>query len=114
MKWFAWVAAVLLVLALAASAYFYSAWRVANDAAVAIAAGDNGLTVDGSAWALGSALPHERLRVQTHSGWAELSGHLMVPFTVTDSVANRSVDFGVDVEFTRSGWHVVGAGDLGG
>jgi hypothetical protein len=114
MKRFGIALARVLRIVAAVGGYYYSAWHVAQDAAVAIAAGDEQATAAGSPWSLGSALPHDRLVVRTHPGWFVLSGSLAFPFTVTDRVTNRSVDLGVDVEFTTGGWRVVGAGDLGG
>jgi hypothetical protein len=113
MKRFVVFAVLVLLIGVAVGAYYYSAWYVARDAAIAIAAGDAPQPPDGSPWALGSSLPHDRLLVSTHAGWYELASHLAVPFTVTDRITKRSVDFAVDVQFTGSGWQIVGAGSGG-
>jgi hypothetical protein len=103
----------VLLVAAVVGVYFYSAWWVARDEAVAIAAGDRDSQWASDPFVLGSDLPHESLQVRTLPGWFELSRQLAFSFDVVDTPSGRSVDCRDSLEVTTHGWQVVGVGTGG-
>jgi len=114
------VAAAVLASALASASvcYYWSAWQVAQAAAIAIVAGDEipsfGPADPTYRLQLGSPA-RDTVEVSTDPGWLALSRSLPFNFTVrnTKSLSIPAVQFGVDVELTPRGWVVIGYGSGG-
>ncbi len=106
-----WVAATVLIAAAGLIGWYYaSAWSLARDTAVSVAAGEQVASFPDAPWTLSSGADRDYLDVETHAGWIELGTHLAPLFTVTDSDSGESVEFSVDVEFDAGRWRVIGVG----
>jgi hypothetical protein len=110
-------ATVILAAGLLGGLYYWSAWSAARGAAVSIVTGSPTSlgTVDQS-WSEGLGHPGPRdLTVHTVGGWFRLSREQAIDFDLRNSRKPElgPTRLGVDLEFTVTGWRVIGYGTGG-